>query len=47
MLLLFSIAEFEHAVREHKVERHARSFTCWNQFVALVSKTAFLPQTRC
>ena len=36
MLPLFSRAEFEHAVREHKAERHARGFTCWGQFVAML-----------
>ena len=36
MLQLFSRSEFEHAVREHKAERHARGFTCWGQFVAML-----------
>ncbi len=36
MLQLFSRAEFERTVREHKAERHARDFTCWGQFVAML-----------
>jgi hypothetical protein len=28
--------EFEKAVKEHKAERHARGFTCWGQFVAML-----------
>lgn len=36
MLQLFSRAEFERAVGEHRAERHARGFTCWGQFVAMV-----------
>ena len=27
---------FERAVRDHKGERHARGFTCWDQFVAML-----------
>lgn len=36
MLQLFSRADFERAVREHHAERHARGFTCWGQFVAML-----------
>src|SRR5260370_3619535 len=36
MLQLFSRHEFEQAVREHRAERHARGFTCWGQFVAML-----------
>jgi hypothetical protein len=36
MLQLFSRADFERAVREHRAERHARGFTCWGQFVAML-----------
>ncbi len=36
MLQLFSRAEFERAVRKHQAERHARGFTCWGQFVAML-----------
>lgn len=36
MLQLFSRTEFERAVREHRAERHARGFTCWGQFVAML-----------
>ncbi len=28
--------EFEALVREHQAERHARGFTCWQQFVAMM-----------
>ena len=36
MLQLFSRAEFERAFVEHRAERHARGFTCWGQFVAML-----------
>ena len=36
LLQLFPRVEFEQAVREHKAERHARGFTSWGQFVAMV-----------
>ena len=36
MLQLFSRHEFEQAVGEHRAERHARGFTCWGQFVAMM-----------
>ena len=36
ILQLFSRWEFEAAVRKHKAERHARGFTCWGQFVAML-----------
>jgi transposase len=36
MLQLFSRAEFEQAVVEHRAERHARGFSCWGQFVAML-----------
>ena len=36
MLQLFSRHEFEQAVLEHRAERHARGFTCWGQFVAML-----------
>src|SRR5581483_2112331 len=36
MLQLFSRHEFERAVIEHRAERHARGFTCWGQFVAML-----------
>src|SRR5438309_8546743 len=36
MLQLFSRQEFEQAVAEHRAERHARGFTCWGQFVAML-----------
>jgi hypothetical protein len=36
MLQLFSRAEFEGAVIEHRTERPARGFTCWGQFVAML-----------
>ncbi len=36
MLQLFSRHEFERVVAEHRAERHARGFTCWGQFVAMM-----------
>ncbi len=36
LLQLFSRVEFEAAVGQHKAERHARGFTCWGQFVAML-----------
>ena len=36
LLQLFPRVEFEKAVRETHAERHARGFTCWGQFVAMV-----------
>ena len=36
ILQLFSRDEFALAVREHRAERHARGFTCWGQFVAML-----------
>jgi hypothetical protein len=36
LLQLFSRSEFEQAVRNHKAERHARGFTCWGQFIAML-----------
>jgi len=29
-------SQFEAAVQQHKAERHARGFTCWGQFVAML-----------
>jgi len=36
ILQWFPRLEFDAAVREHKAERHARGFTCWQQFVAML-----------
>ena len=36
LLQLFSRIEFQQSVRETKAERHARGFTCWGQFVAML-----------
>jgi hypothetical protein len=36
MLQMFSRTEFERAVVEHRAERHARGFSCWGQFVAML-----------
>lgn len=36
LLKLFPRAEFEGFVQSHKAERHARGFTCWGQFVAML-----------
>jgi Domain of unknown function (DUF4372) len=36
VLKLFSRGEFEKAVKEQKAERHARGFTSWGQFMAML-----------
>jgi IS4 transposase len=36
ILKLFSRGEFEQAVKQHKAERHARGFTSWGQFMAML-----------
>ena len=36
LLKFFPRAEFDDAVRKHQGDRHARGFTCWGQFVAMV-----------
>ena len=36
VLKLFSRGEFAQAVKEHKAERHARGFTSWGQFMAML-----------
>jgi Domain of unknown function (DUF4372)/Transposase DDE domain len=36
LLQLFPRAEFDTLVRKHRAERHARGFTCWGQFVAML-----------
>jgi len=36
ILQLFPRSEFEAAVRKHRAERHARGFTCWGQFIAML-----------
>ena len=36
ILQLISRLDFETAVRKHKAERHARGFTSWGQFVAML-----------
>jgi len=36
ILKLFPRTEFEQLVRETRAERHARGFTCWQQFVAML-----------
>ena len=36
VLKLFSRGDFEQAVKKHKAERHARGFTSWGQFVAMM-----------
>ena len=36
VLKLFSRGAFEKAVQEHKAERHARGFTSWGQFMAML-----------
>jgi hypothetical protein len=36
ILQMFPRATFESHVRKHRAERHARGFTCWGQFVAML-----------
>ena len=36
LLHLFSRLDFQKAVKETRAERHARGFTCWGQFVAML-----------
>ena len=36
VLKLFSRGDFEKAVKRHKAERHARGFTSWGQFMAML-----------
>jgi IS4 transposase len=36
LLQLISRVDFQKAVKETKAERHARGFTCWGQFVAML-----------
>jgi Domain of unknown function (DUF4372)/Transposase DDE domain len=36
MLDLFPRGEFEAAVQQHKAERHARGFSSWGQFIAML-----------
>jgi hypothetical protein len=36
ILQLIPRVEFEFAARKHNAERHARGFTCWGQFVAML-----------
>jgi Domain of unknown function (DUF4372) len=36
ILQLFPRLEFEAAVREHRAERHARGFSSWGQFIAML-----------
>lgn len=36
LLQFFPRLEFEQLVRKHGAERHARGFTCWGQFIAML-----------
>jgi len=36
LLQLFPRIEFQHMVKENHAERHAKGFTCWGQFVAML-----------
>ena len=36
VLKLFPRGEFESAVKKHQAERHARGFTSWGQFTAML-----------
>ncbi len=37
ILQIFSKREFQNAVVEMKAERRVKGFTCWEQFVAMLS----------
>jgi len=36
ILSLFPRTDFQQAVKQHRAERHAKGFTCWEQFVAML-----------
>ena len=36
LLQLFPRVKFQQSVAQHRAERHARGFTCWGQFVAML-----------
>ena len=36
LLQLFPRVEFQHMVKDTRAERHAKGFTCWGQFVAML-----------
>ena len=36
ILQLFARSDFQLLVKETKAERHARGFSCWNQFVSMM-----------
>jgi len=36
LLQLFPRGKFQESVHQHQAERHARGFTCWGQFVAML-----------
>jgi hypothetical protein len=36
LLQLFPRVEFQHLVKDTRAERHAKGFTCWGQFVAML-----------
>jgi len=36
LLQFFPRLEFEALVKQHRAERHARGFTCWGQFIAML-----------
>ena len=36
ILQLFPRSEFQDAVKAHKAERHARGFSSWGQFIAML-----------
>jgi Transposase DDE domain/Domain of unknown function (DUF4372) len=36
LLQLFPRVKFQEAVQKHQAERHARGFSCWSQFVAML-----------
>ena len=36
LLQLFPRLQLEQLIRQHRAERHARGFTCWGQFIAML-----------
>lgn len=44
LLQFFPRLEFEQAVRETRAERHARGFSCWGQFVAMLFGSTTIAQ---
>ena len=43
LLQLFPRLEFQHMVKQTHAERHAKGFTCWGQFVAMLFVSWVVP----